>query len=72
MTNSTGSGSADPPAADSPPLQELRPDPDQPPRPEEEVADSVRDQPVAGGSLGGEPVQGEGASDSYLAGVRSC
>ena len=46
------------------PVQEVRPDADTPPRPEEEVADAGR-QPAAGGDLGGEPAQGEGAADSY-------
>ena len=47
-----------------PPLQEVRPDADVPPRPEEEVADATRE-PAAGGAVGGEPAQGEGAADSY-------
>ena len=46
------------------PVQEVRPDADTAPRPEEEVADAAR-QPAAGGDLGGEPAQGEGAADSY-------
>jgi hypothetical protein len=36
-------------------LEELRPDPDVPPRPEEEIADELR----------GEPAQGEGEPNSY-------
>ena len=57
------------PGPSDPPLEELRAEPDTPPRPEEEVADAggppADVPPVAGGSLGGEPAQGEGAPDSY-------
>lgn len=53
-----------PPDPSDPPVQEVRPDADVPPRPEEEVADATRE-PVAGGDVDGEPAQGEGAADSY-------
>ena len=52
------------PDPSDPPVQQVRPDADTPPRPEEEVAEATR-QPAAGGDLGGEPAQGEGAADSY-------
>ena len=56
---------------------ELEPDPAVPPRPEEAVADAVReeptrssverpaDEPVAGGDADGPPAQGEGRPDSH-------
>ena len=51
-------------------IESVAADPDALPRPEEEVADAVRDsapsrEPVAGGTDDGEPAQGEGAPDSY-------
>ena len=49
---------------DDTPVQEVRPDADTPPRPEEEVADAAR-QPAAGGDDDGPPAQGEGAADSW-------
>lgn len=60
----TASGMTTSPSQPDSPIEEVRPDPDVPPRPEEEVADAAR-QPAAGGDLGGEPAQGEGAADSY-------
>lgn len=55
------------------PIEPVAADPDALPRPEEEVADAVRDdapldpqaQPAAGGTDGGPPAQGDGAPDSY-------
>jgi hypothetical protein len=48
---------------------ELEPDPNVPPRPEEEVADAVRQgpdgDPVAGGDSDAPPAQGEGRPDSH-------
>lgn len=47
------------------PIEPVAADPDALPRPEEEVADAVRDQPVAGGTDEGPAAQGDGAPDSY-------
>ncbi len=55
------------------PIEPVAADPLAVPRPEEEVADAVRDgapvdpaeQPAAGGSDDGAPVQGDGAPDSH-------
>ncbi|MCW2607026.1 MAG: hypothetical protein JWO60_1719 [Frankiales bacterium] len=55
------------------PVEPVAADPDALPRPEEEVADAVRDsepldphdQPAAGGSDEGPAAQGDGAPDSY-------
>ena len=56
---------------------ELEPDPTVPPRPEEAMADALReepvtatadrppDEPVAGGEDAGPPAQGEGRPDSH-------
>jgi hypothetical protein len=67
-----GSGSGHPHEPD-----ELEPDPAVPPRPEEALADAVReqpvettaadagDEPVAGGADVGAPAQGEGRPDSH-------
>lgn len=54
------------------PVEAVAADPGALPRPEEEVADAGREepldpraQPAAGGSDDGPPVQGDGAPDSY-------
>ena len=57
------------------PIESPAADPDALPRPEEEIADAVRDgsgepldpqdQPAAGGTDGGPAAQGDGAPDSY-------
>ena len=49
---------------DDTPVQQVRPDADTAPRPEEEVADATRE-PAAGGDADGPPAQGEGAADSW-------
>ena len=49
---------------DDTPVQQVRPDDDAAPRPEEEVAAAARE-PAAGGDLDGPPAQGEGAADSW-------
>ena len=49
---------------DDTPVQQVRADADDAPRPEEEVADAGRP-PAAGGDADGPPAQGEGAPDSY-------